>query len=48
LAVDHQAARPLVRYYRRDGRLHTLNGIGHIETVFRRAVKLFHRLGWIA
>jgi len=48
LAVDHRAARPLLRYYRRRGRLYTLDGIGHIETVFRRVVRLFRQIGWIA
>ncbi len=48
LAVDHRAAAPLLRYYERKGVLYRVNGIGHIETVFVRALKLFRRLGWMA
>ena len=47
LAIDHKAAAPLVTYYRRKGLLYRVNGIGHIETVFRRALALFQRRGWI-
>ena len=47
LAVDHRAAAPLLRYYQQRGRLYRVNGIGHIETVFVRAQKLFRRLGWV-
>lgn len=48
LDVDRRASTPLLRYYRQQGVLYELNGAGRIETVFRRAMRLFHRLGWVA
>lgn len=48
LRIDHQAARPLLAYYQARGLLHTLDGRGHIETVFVRAMKLFRQHGWVA
>ena len=47
LAIDRHTARPLLAYYRRRGLLHTVNGAGHVETVYRRTVALFRRLGWV-
>lgn len=47
LAIDRKASRPLVAYYRRQGLLHRVNGAGHVETVYRRTLALFRRLGWV-
>ena len=47
LAVDRQAARPLLQYYQRSRLLHRVNGAGHIETVFARTLGLFRRQGWL-
>ncbi|MBI3011242.1 MAG: nucleoside monophosphate kinase [Candidatus Omnitrophica bacterium] len=47
LAVDQQAARPLVRYYHHRRLLHRVSGAGPIEAVFSRTVKLFQRQGWL-
>ena len=47
LAIDRKAAAPLLTYYRRQGLLCRLNGAGHIETVFGRAITLFRRQGWL-
>lgn len=47
LEIDHRAAKPLLDYYRRRGFLYRVDGAGHIETVFRRAIKLFQKQGWL-
>lgn len=47
LAVDREAARPLVQYYRRRGLLHRVTGKGPIEGVFARMVTFFRRHGWL-
>ena len=47
LAVDRRAAAPLLAYYRRQGLLYQVNGAGHIERVFARAMQLFRRCGWL-
>ena len=47
LVVDHKAATPLLRYYRRQKLLYDVDGRGRIETVFVRVLKLFRRKGWI-
>ena len=47
LEVDERTAKPLLTYYRRRGVLYEVDGRGHIETVFRRAVKLFRQQGWL-
>lgn len=47
LAVDRQAATPLVRYYHHRRLLHPVSGAGPIEAVFSRTVKLFQRQGWL-
>ncbi len=47
LDVDHQVATPLVRYYRHQGLFSELNGAGHIESVFVRAMKLFRTQHWL-
>lgn len=47
LRIDHTAAASLLAYYRRRRVLYRVNGIGHIHVVFHRAVRLFHRQGWV-
>ncbi len=47
LAIDHRAAKPLLAYYRRHRLLYAVDGRGHIETVFVRAMKLFQRQRWL-
>jgi len=47
LTVDHKAAAPLLRYYRRQKLLYSVDGRGRIDTVFVRALKLFRREGWV-
>ncbi|MBI2104594.1 MAG: nucleoside monophosphate kinase [Candidatus Omnitrophica bacterium] len=47
LAVDRKAAAPLVAYYRRRGLLHRVNGVGNVETVYRRTLALFRRHRWL-
>lgn len=47
LAIDQRAASPLLAYYRSRGLLYRVNGAGHIETVFVRAMQLFHKQGWL-
>lgn len=47
LIVDQKAAAPLLAYYRRHELLHRVNGVGHIETVFRRVMRLFRQQGWL-
>ena len=47
LAVDQQAAKPLLRYYQRRRLLHRVNGAGHIDTVFARTLALFRRHDWL-
>ena len=48
LRIDQQAAKPLLAYYRRQGLLYRVNGSGHIERAFTRALALFRRQGWVA
>ncbi|MBI3996518.1 MAG: nucleoside monophosphate kinase [Candidatus Omnitrophica bacterium] len=47
LALDHRTAKPLLTYYKNTGRLSTVDGRGHIETVFQRTLTLFRHRGWI-
>ena len=47
LAIDQQAAAPLLTYYRSHRLLYRVNGEGHIETVFVRAMTLFRKQGWL-
>ena len=47
LAIDRKSAAPLLAYYRRQGLLCRLNGAGRIDRVFRRAITLFRRQGWL-
>ncbi len=47
LAIDRRAGRPLLTHYQRQRLLHRLNGAGYIETVFRRALRLFRQQGWL-
>ena len=47
LEVDRHAAQPLLRYYQRRGELYTVNGAGHVDTVFQRTVRLCEQLGWL-
>ena len=47
LAIDRQAAVPLVRYYQRRGLLHRVNAAGALETVYRRSLKRFRQHGWL-
>ncbi|MBI3321827.1 MAG: nucleoside monophosphate kinase [Candidatus Omnitrophica bacterium] len=47
LMIDQRAAASLLAYYRRRGLLYEVDGAGHIETVFRRTMRLFQRLGWV-
>lgn len=47
LAIDRKASTPLLAYYRRCGLLHLVDGAGRLETVYRRALQLFHRHGWL-
>ncbi len=47
LRVDAQQVKPLLSYYQQQRLLRRLNGIGHIETVYRRSRQLFRRLGWV-
>ena len=47
LAVDRQAARPLVRYYERQGTLFSISGEGRIEAMFARMLRLCRRQGWL-
>jgi len=47
LALDHQNASPLLAYYRAQGLLHPVNGVGHVEKVYDRTLKLFRREGWL-
>lgn len=46
LSVVRAATNPLLRYYRRSGLLHLVDGRGHIDTVFRRAMNLFRQQRW--
>jgi adenylate kinase len=47
LALDHKNASPLLAYYRGQGLLHPVNGVGHVEAVYDRTLKLFRREGWL-
>ena len=47
LDVDRKASKPLLAYYRRRGLLYEVDGRGHIETVYRRTLRLFRRVGWL-
>ncbi len=48
LSVDRKAARPLVAYYRGRGLLYQVNGVGNVETVYRRTLALFRRHRWLS
>lgn len=48
LTIDRVQARPLLAYYRRRRLLYRLDGTGSSEQVFRRAMRLFTRQGWLA
>jgi adenylate kinase len=48
LAIDHAKSAPLLRYYRTRRMLHEIDGAGHIERAFERAVALCRRQGWLA
>ena len=47
LAIDRQAARPLMGYYRQRRWLYRVSGSGPIEAVFKRTVRLFQQQGWL-
>jgi adenylate kinase len=47
LALDRKTAKPLLEYYRRQGRLYLVDGRGKIGTVFVRTMKLLRRKGWL-
>ena len=47
LQIDRAATAPLLAYYRRQNVLHFLDGRGHIERVFVRAVRLFRQHQWL-
>ena len=47
LRIDRKAATPLLTYYRQRGLLCSVNGAGHVETVYRRTLVLFRRNGWV-
>lgn len=47
LRLDHQNTTPLLRYYQRRGLLYEINGVGHIERAYARAIELFGRQGWV-
>ncbi len=47
LAIDTQAAAPLIAHYQRVRLLCRLDGRGHIETVYRRSLRLLRRKGWV-
>jgi len=47
LRLDLANARPLLTYYKRHGLLYKIDGVGHIEQAYARAVKLFTRKQWI-
>ncbi len=47
LRIDKAEAAPLLMYYRRQGLLHRLNGVGTGPEVFDRARRLFRTLGWL-
>jgi adenylate kinase len=47
LALDHKNASPLLAYYKAQGLLHPVNGVGNVERVYDRTLKLFRRQGWL-
>jgi adenylate kinase len=47
LCIARRTEKPLLSYYQRHGLLFRVDGRGHIETVFQRALGLFHRQGWL-
>ena len=47
LRLDHKNTKPLLAYYQRRGLLYEINGVGHIERAYARAVALFEGQGWI-
>ena len=48
LSLDRKSATPLLTYYRRRQLLHRVDGRGHIDTVYRRTLRVFRRLGWVS
>lgn len=48
LAVYRESSRPLMAYYRRQGRLRHLSGDLGAEALFARIVRLLRREGWLA
>lgn len=48
LRLDAQQAKPLLAYYQRQRLLVRLNGIGRIDTVYRRSVAVFAKRGLFA
>ena len=47
LAIDRNAATPLLDYYRKRGLLFLIDGAGRVEIVYRRTMGLFRRQGWL-
>ena len=47
LSLDHKMASPLLNYYAKQKALYRVDGRGHIETVYKRALKLFRKQGWV-
>jgi adenylate kinase len=47
LRIDRKAAAPLLAYYRQKGLLFSIDGTGHVETVYKRTLGLFHRQRWV-
>ena len=47
LVIARKTMTPLLAYYKRQRLLYRVNGIGHINTVFVRAITLFRRRGWL-
>ena len=46
LRLDLANAKPLLAYYTQHGLLYEINGVGHIEHAYTRAVKLMTRQHW--
>jgi adenylate kinase len=47
LALDARNAAPLLAHYRAGRRLYRVDGRGNIQTVYRRTLALFRKLGWV-
>lgn len=47
LRLDAKQVKPLLAYYQQQRLLIRLNGIGHIDTVYRRSLALFAKRGWL-